>query len=234
MSQRVLLIHDDPAPRTTISSVLATNGFEVDAAADSVAGRATLDDRQFDLVVLKTDLAHLDGPKIIHSMRAGRGPNAGTRVLGLTREASDSHIGECWRSGMNALLSTPANAKQLIEKLRGLGFGAPPAAEVPSRPTQPAADAPSSLAMFKVLSSDQRLRLFAAIAQAGEATATVVAPKVSMSRALAVYHAKGLRKAKLVEARRQGKDVLFTVRTEQIEAVARWMLGLAGRPSAYR
>jgi CheY-like chemotaxis protein len=234
MSKRVLLIHDDSAPRTAISSILTANGFEVDAADASAAGRVALDDRQFDLVVLKTNLANLDGPKIIQAMRAGRGPNSVSPVLGLTREASDAHIGECWRSGMNALLSTPAGPRQLVEKLRGLGFVPPPPAEAPATPPQPPADAASSLEVFKVLSSDQRLRLFAAIARAGEATATVIAPKVSMSRALAVYHAKPLRKAKLVEARKQGKDVLFTVRTQQIEAVARWMLELAERPSAYR
>ena len=67
------------------------------------------------------------------------------------------------------------------------------------------------------------------LAERGEATATTLAGDLPVSRVAVVKHLAVLDRAGLVEARRQGREVRYTVRTERLDATARWMVG-PGRP----
>ena len=48
-----------------------------------------------------------------------------------------------------------------------------------------------------------------------------------MSRVAVVKHLAVLDRAGLVEGRRRGREVRYTVRPERLDATARWMAGLA-------
>jgi DNA-binding transcriptional ArsR family regulator len=65
------------------------------------------------------------------------------------------------------------------------------------------------------------------LAERGEATATTLSGELPVSRVAVVKHLNVLDRAGLVEARRAGREVRYTVRTEQLDATARWMSGLA-------
>ena len=65
------------------------------------------------------------------------------------------------------------------------------------------------------------------IAERGEGTATSLAGELPVSRVAVVKHLAVLDRAGLVEGRREGREVRYTVKPEQLDATARWMAGLA-------
>ena len=67
------------------------------------------------------------------------------------------------------------------------------------------------------------------IAERGEGTATSLAGELPVSRVAVVKHLAVLDRAGLVEGRRAGREVRYTVRPDQLDATARWMAGLASQ-----
>ena len=65
------------------------------------------------------------------------------------------------------------------------------------------------------------------IAERGEGTATALAGELPVNRVAVVKHLAVLDRAGLVEGRRAGREVRYTVRPERFEATARWMAALA-------
>lgn len=60
-----------------------------------------------------------------------------------------------------------------------------------------------------------------------EATATTVAEELPITRQAVVKHFAVLSNAGLVTSRRQGREVLYSLRPERIDETARWMADLA-------
>ena len=71
--------------------------------------------------------------------------------------------------------------------------------------------------------------MLALLAERGEGTATTLAGELPVSRVAVVKHLAVLDRAGLVESRRAGREVRYTVRPEQLDETARWMVGLASR-----
>jgi DNA-binding transcriptional ArsR family regulator len=86
---------------------------------------------------------------------------------------------------------------------------------------------------------DEQARLWAAIADPtrrqlidvilarGEATATVLAAEVPITRQGVAKHLTVLEGAGLVERRRHGKEVGFAVRPDRLDLASRWMADVA-------
>jgi DNA-binding transcriptional ArsR family regulator len=83
--------------------------------------------------------------------------------------------------------------------------------------------------VFAALADPTRWRVLTLIAERGEGTATTLAGDLPVSRVAVVKHLAVLDRAGLVEARREGREVRYTVRPEQLDATARWMAGLASQ-----
>jgi DNA-binding transcriptional ArsR family regulator len=81
--------------------------------------------------------------------------------------------------------------------------------------------------VLTALAEPTRRRVLTLLAERGEGTATTLAGALPVSRVAVVKHLAVLDRAGLVAARRQGREVRYTVRTEQLDATARWMAGLA-------
>lgn len=77
------------------------------------------------------------------------------------------------------------------------------------------------------LSDPTRRSLLDELARLGEASATVAAAAFPVSRQAIVKHLSILSEAGLVESRRRGREVLYRVRPERLEAVAEWLSSLA-------
>jgi len=82
-------------------------------------------------------------------------------------------------------------------------------------------------AVMAALADPTRWHVLSLLAERGEGTATTLAGELPVSRVAVVKHLAVLDRAGLVQARRQGREVRYTVRTEQLDATARWMAGLA-------
>jgi DNA-binding transcriptional ArsR family regulator len=77
------------------------------------------------------------------------------------------------------------------------------------------------------LADPTRRRLLDALSAHPKTTATALAEKLPVTRQAIVKHLAVLEQAGLVEARKQGREVQFSVRPERLESTARWMHGVA-------
>ena len=83
--------------------------------------------------------------------------------------------------------------------------------------------------VFVALADPTRRAVLDLLATRGEGTATSLAAELPVSRVAVIKHLAVLDRAGLVEARRTGREVRYTVRPEQLDATARWMAGLASQ-----
>ena len=83
--------------------------------------------------------------------------------------------------------------------------------------------------VFAALADPTRWRVLSLLAERGEATATSLAGELPVSRVAVVKHLAVLDRAGLVEARREGREVRYTVRTQPLDEAARWMAGIASQ-----
>jgi DNA-binding transcriptional ArsR family regulator len=81
--------------------------------------------------------------------------------------------------------------------------------------------------VLAALADPMRRRVLDSVAAHGEATATMIATELPVSRQAIVKHLAILDRAGLVAARRQGREVLYAVRSEPLESTARWIDDLA-------
>jgi DNA-binding transcriptional ArsR family regulator len=81
--------------------------------------------------------------------------------------------------------------------------------------------------LFAALSDPTRRQVLDLLAARGEGSASGLAAAMPVSRPAVVKHLTVLDRAGLVESRRRGREVLYSVRPEPLEAAARWMTGLA-------
>ena len=81
--------------------------------------------------------------------------------------------------------------------------------------------------VFAALADPTRWRVLSLLAERGSGTATTLAGELPVSRVAVVKHLAVLDRAGLVESRRRGREVRYTVRPERLDATARWMASLA-------
>jgi DNA-binding transcriptional ArsR family regulator len=81
--------------------------------------------------------------------------------------------------------------------------------------------------VFVALADPTRRRLLDVLAARGEASATLLAVELPVSRQAVVKHLAVLDRAGLVRGSRRGREVRYSVRPERLDATARWLSGLA-------
>jgi DNA-binding transcriptional ArsR family regulator len=81
--------------------------------------------------------------------------------------------------------------------------------------------------VLAALADPTRWRVLSLLAERGEGTATTLARDLPVSRPAVIKHLAVLDRAGLVEGRRRGREVRYTVRPERLDATARWMAGVA-------
>jgi DNA-binding transcriptional ArsR family regulator len=92
--------------------------------------------------------------------------------------------------------------------------------------TPPSVEDPASR-VFAALADPTRRQVLGLLGAEGERTATALAHRLPISRQAIVKHLAVLDEAGLVEGRRVGREVRYTVRSEALVATARWMAALA-------
>ena len=82
--------------------------------------------------------------------------------------------------------------------------------------------------VFAALADPTRWRVLTLLAERGEATATTLAGDLPVSRVAVIKHLIVLDRAGLVQSRKQGREVRYTVRPERLTAAARQLNAIAG------
>jgi DNA-binding transcriptional ArsR family regulator len=81
--------------------------------------------------------------------------------------------------------------------------------------------------LFAALSDPTRRQVLDLLAARGEGSASALAAAMPVSRPAVIKHLTVLDRAGLVESRRRGREVLYSVRPEPLESAARWMARVA-------
>jgi DNA-binding transcriptional ArsR family regulator len=81
--------------------------------------------------------------------------------------------------------------------------------------------------LFAALSDPTRRQVLDLLAARGEGSASALAAAMPVSRPAVIKHLTVLNRAGLVESRRRGREVLYSVRPEPLESAARWMASVA-------
>jgi DNA-binding transcriptional ArsR family regulator len=81
--------------------------------------------------------------------------------------------------------------------------------------------------VLAALADPTRREILEALAARGEASATVLAAGLPVSRQAVVKHLAVLDAAGLVAAHRRGREVRHVVRPERLTSMARWMAAVA-------
>jgi DNA-binding transcriptional ArsR family regulator len=92
---------------------------------------------------------------------------------------------------------------------------------------QGAASAAEAAEVFSALADPTRWQVLALLAARGEGTATTLAAEMPVSRPAVIKHLTVLDRAGLVQGRRSGREVRFSVRPERLDATARWLAAVA-------
>ena len=86
---------------------------------------------------------------------------------------------------------------------------------------------PEHVDLFAALGDPTRRAVLNILAARGEASATAIASQLPVSRPAVVKHLGVLDRAGLLDERRQGREVLFSVRPEPLESASRWLTVVA-------
>lgn len=88
-------------------------------------------------------------------------------------------------------------------------------------------DQPEIGVVLGALADPTRRELLSVLVDAGEASATTLAYRLPVSRQAVVKHLQVLEDAGLVTGGRAGREVLYRVRSDPLDASARWLAALA-------
>lgn len=83
--------------------------------------------------------------------------------------------------------------------------------------------------VLAALADPTRRRILDLLAARGEATATILAAELPVTRQGVVKHLAALDRVGLVAGRRQGREMRYRVLPERLSATARWMDQIAAR-----
>jgi two-component system, OmpR family, response regulator MprA len=113
---RILVVEDDPPLAATLERVLATEGYDVEAANDGNEALRRSKDRLFDLVVLDVMLPGLDGIAVCKRLRA----TGSTPILMLTALGGTDQRVRGLDSGADDYLVKPFAYEELLARVRAL------------------------------------------------------------------------------------------------------------------
>ena len=81
--------------------------------------------------------------------------------------------------------------------------------------------------LWAAVADPTRRRLLDVLLARGEATATALAAELPVTRQGVAKHLAVLDRAGLVESRRRGREVLYAIQPERLDAATRWMAQVA-------
>jgi PAS domain S-box-containing protein len=132
----VLLAEDTPANQKLVSHVLGRRGHTVEVASNGQIALTLLRQQEFDLLLMDVQMPVMDGIQATVEIRKLADPHkARVPIVAMTAHALKGDAERCLTAGMDAYLSKPIRAAELIEmveRLATLGEWMAPSAEAAS------------------------------------------------------------------------------------------------------
>jgi DNA-binding response OmpR family regulator len=115
MSNRVLVIDDDPEIRNLIRAILTLNGFSVEEAADGSIAMAKVERDEYDAIIVDLMMPAVSGYDVIREIQ-NRRPDASCVVV--VSAASRRKIDEADMPVVRAKIQKPFDINELLEAVR--------------------------------------------------------------------------------------------------------------------
>ena len=114
---RILAVDDHEVNRRTLALVLGPLGVDLTTASDGLEALRHLESQAFDVVLMDVNMPGLDGREATRRLRAGRGLNHDTPVIGFSAGVADDEVQACHDAGMTDWLAKPLDIQALYAAL---------------------------------------------------------------------------------------------------------------------
>ena len=114
---RILVIDDEFKLLNLIRQELATQGYEVDIAADGRNGLELANESPYDLIVLDLMLPEIDGVEVLRRLRS---QTSSVPVLILSARSSAEGKATCKEVGADDYLTKPFDVAELLSRVKAL------------------------------------------------------------------------------------------------------------------
>ena len=114
---RVLVADDNAANRTMLKALLENAGHEVEIVGDGEAALSVLDRSQFDLALLDINMPEVSGYEVAKLYRVSHIGEWRLPIVALTADATTETERLCREAGMDAVLTKPVDAAQLLAEI---------------------------------------------------------------------------------------------------------------------
>lgn len=119
MTQRVLVVDDDPVTLEVLGAILDLEDFEVETCPDGDEALRRLAERRYDVLILDVMMPGTDGLEVCRRVRANP-PTAELPVILLTAKARDTDREAGLEAGADAYLTKPFSPLELLDILHTL------------------------------------------------------------------------------------------------------------------
>ncbi len=117
MSSRILLVEDEPGLSLTVSDLLASDGHEVETAADGPSGLTKALQKEYDLIVLDVMLPGKNGFDVCRELRQ-RGRDTAILMLTAKTQVVDRVVG--LKLGADDYVTKPFDPTELLARVEAL------------------------------------------------------------------------------------------------------------------
>jgi DNA-binding response OmpR family regulator len=123
MTQRILIVDDEPNIVVSLEFLMKREGFETIVAGDGEAALAAIADRPPDLVILDVMLPKMNGFEVCQRIRSDP-RRQGIKILMLTAKGRDTEVAKGIGLGADAYVTKPFSTKDLVAQIKQM-LGAP-------------------------------------------------------------------------------------------------------------
>lgn len=113
----VLAVDDHEVNRRTLALVLEPLGVSLTTAPDGLEALKALEAKAFDVVLMDVNMPGLDGREATRRLRAGKGLNHDTPVIGFSAGVADHEVEACHAAGMTDWIAKPLDIRALYAAL---------------------------------------------------------------------------------------------------------------------
>lgn len=110
----VLVVDDSEVNRVIAACFLRQAQHTVTEARDGIEALALIAERDFDIVLMDTRMAGMDGLEATRRIRRINGSRGQVPIVAVTANALDRHAEECRRAGMTDYLAKPFTQEELL------------------------------------------------------------------------------------------------------------------------
>jgi CheY-like chemotaxis protein len=120
---RILLAEDNPANRKLAIYILEQHGHSVESAADGQQAVDLSRQRRYDAIFMDIQMPGMDGIEATKIIRMDEAGERRIPIIAMTAHAMNEDRNYCLEAGMDAYLSKPINAQEMVRLAETLAHG---------------------------------------------------------------------------------------------------------------